>query len=132
MCIRPWRVYLVSGAALDQLKSALVAAAGSGSEPNIPPLPRRFAGLRSELGRDVYGVGVGIGRDDVLARKAAVLRNFDFFGAPVAAIVCMDRSLSSADAVAVGVGSAALQSVFPPSCAGHVYLPMYLGTRCSR
>jgi len=101
--IQPWRMYLVSGAALDRLKSALVAAAASGADPAIPPLPEKFKPLRSELGSQVYGVGLSIPRGDAASRRAAVLRNFDFFGAPLAALVCMDRELSIADSMSVGM-----------------------------
>ena len=34
---------------------------------------------------------------------AAVTRNFDFFGAPLAGIACMQRDLGPADAVSVGM-----------------------------
>jgi len=101
--IQPWRIYLVTGPALDRLNSALVAAAASEETPLIPPLPQKFAPLRSEMGRQVYGEGLGIPKEDAAGRKAAVLRNFDFFGAPVAAIVCMDQNLSSADTLSVGM-----------------------------
>ena len=36
-------------------------------------------------------------------RAAAVRQNYEFFGAPVAAIVCMDRELGLADALSVGM-----------------------------
>ncbi|KIK53363.1 hypothetical protein GYMLUDRAFT_179095 [Collybiopsis luxurians FD-317 M1] len=101
--IQPWRLYLLSGAAADRLKTALVAEASSGAEPLIPPLPDDFKHFRSELGKQVYGEGLGIERDDIEGRRAAVLRNFDFFGAPTAAIVCMNHMLSKADAVSVGM-----------------------------
>ncbi|KIK53367.1 hypothetical protein GYMLUDRAFT_49369 [Collybiopsis luxurians FD-317 M1] len=102
--IQPWRFYLLSGAAADRLKTALVAEASSGAEPLIPPLPDDCKHFRSELGKQVYGEGgLGIARDDIEGRRAAVLRNFDFFGAPTAAIVCMNNTLSKADAVSVGM-----------------------------
>jgi len=34
-----------------------------------------------------------------VSHAAAVIRNFDFFGAPLAGIVCMHRDLGPADAV---------------------------------
>ncbi|KAK3335487.1 Nitroreductase-like protein [Cercophora scortea] len=102
--IQPWCLYLLSGPALARLKTALLSAASSTpTGPAIPPLPAAFQRFRSALGQQVYGVGLGISHSDTAGRRAAVLRNFDFFGAPVAAIVCMDKRLSSADAVSVGM-----------------------------
>ncbi|MCJ1359830.1 MAG: hypothetical protein MMC33_009833 [Icmadophila ericetorum] len=100
--IQPWRMVFISGPALDRLKTALVDAAESGT-PNIPPLPDSFKHFRSELGREVYGVGMGITHDDKEGRRVAVLRNFEFFGAPLAAIVCMHQDLGPADALSVGM-----------------------------
>ncbi|KAK0618096.1 hypothetical protein B0T17DRAFT_618728 [Bombardia bombarda] len=88
----------------DRLKRALLAAANSSdAEPAIPPLPEAFAHFRSELGEEVFGVGLGIARSDTQARRAANLRNYDFFSAPVAVIVSMDRKLASVDAMTVGM-----------------------------
>lgn len=53
--VQPWRLCIVTGAALDRLKVALMEAATSGSEPNIPPLPKQFAPLRSEVGQSIFG-----------------------------------------------------------------------------
>ncbi|KAF9078352.1 nitroreductase [Rhodocollybia butyracea] len=101
--IQPWRLYILSGPTADRLKKALVAEASAGAVPRIPPLPDAFKHFRSELGKKIYGEGLGIPRDDFESRRAAVLRNFDFFGAPMAVIVCMDNTLSQADAMSVGM-----------------------------
>jgi len=42
---------------------------------------------------------MGITVADTARRAAAVMRNFDFFGAPLAGIVGMHRNLGPADAV---------------------------------
>jgi nitroreductase len=100
--IQPWRSYIVSGAARDRLREALLKAAEAGG-PNIPPLPAEFTHFRSDLGKQVYGKGMGIARDNVLGRAAAVMRNYEFFQAPVVAITCMHRDLDLQDAVGVGM-----------------------------
>jgi len=100
--IQPWHLIMVSGPRLERLKTALLAVA-SVSTPNIPPLPATFTHFRSELGALVYGVGMGIAHDDKEGRRAAVLHNYNFFGAPLAGILCMDRRLGSADALSVGM-----------------------------
>jgi nitroreductase len=46
---------------------------------------------------------MGISREDKKGYEAAVLRNWEFFGAPLAAIVCMHRELGPPDALSVGM-----------------------------
>ena len=70
--------------------------------PNIPPLPEAFQHYRQELGVQVYGA-MGIARDDKVHRQLAVLRNYEFFGAPVVGIVCMHRALGVADVLSAGM-----------------------------
>jgi nitroreductase len=65
-------------------------------------LPESFKHFRSELGVQVYGA-MGITREDRAGHAAAVLRNFEFFRAPLAGIVCMHKDLGPADAVSVGM-----------------------------
>jgi nitroreductase len=92
--IQPWHVVFASGAARDRLVAALLEAAQA-APPKVPALPEHFSHFRSETGKVVYG-SMGIARDDVAARRAAVLRNWEFFRAPLAGIVCMDRELGLA------------------------------------
>jgi nitroreductase len=99
--IQPWHVVFVSGAARDRLVAALLEAANAGP-PQVPALPEHFAHIRSETGKVVYG-SMGIARDDMAGRRAAVLRNWEFFRAPLAAIVCMDRELGLVDSLGVGM-----------------------------
>ena len=100
--IQPWHLVVVTGPRLHRLKAALHAVAST-STPNIPALPESFTHFRSELGLQVYGVGMGIGREDHEARREAVLRNYQFFGAPVIGILCMDKRLGAVDALGVGM-----------------------------
>jgi nitroreductase len=99
--IQPWHVYFVSGARRDRLVAALTAEAKR-RPPEIPPLPAPFQHFRRELGAQVYGA-MGIGLQDTEKHAAAVLRNWEFFRAPLACIVCMHRELTLADAVSVGM-----------------------------
>ena len=99
--IQPWHVIFASGACRDRLVAALVDEAQR-RPPNIPPLPKSFEHYRRELGVEVYGA-MGIAREDTAGHAAAVLRNWEFFRAPVAGIVCMHRDLGLADAVSVGM-----------------------------
>ncbi|RDH78691.1 nitroreductase [Mycolicibacterium moriokaense] len=99
--IQPWHLVLASGAARDRLVEALLEVAAVES-PAVPVLPESFAHMRRELGALVYG-SMGITRDDAEARRIAVLRNWEFFRAPLAGIVCMHRDLDHVDAMGVGM-----------------------------
>jgi nitroreductase len=99
--IQPWHMVFASGPPRDRLVTALVDEARR-RPPNIPPLPAAFQHFRSELGAQVYGA-MGITREDKAGHIAAVLRNWEFFRAPLAGIVCMHRDLGPADALSVGM-----------------------------
>lgn len=99
--VQPWHLVLASGAARDRLVRALLDEAES-TPPRVPALPEAFAHLRRELGAHVYGA-MGISRDDAEGRRIAVLRNWEFFRAPLAGIVCMHRDLHYVDSLGVGM-----------------------------
>jgi nitroreductase/heme-degrading monooxygenase HmoA len=101
--IQPWRLMCAVGAARDRLKDALLEAA-SHEAPHIPPLPKAFEHYRWELGAEVYGsMGITLKDEDKPRHRAAVMRNFEFFGAPLVAVVCMHHDLGPADALSVGM-----------------------------
>src|SRR5580704_12297131 len=100
--IQPWRMFIATGPDRDRLKEALLAVARERA-PHVPPLPEHFSHFRQELGAQVYGVGYGIASSDKEARRAAVLRNWEFFGAPLVGFVCIDKELGPADALGVGM-----------------------------
>ena len=99
--IQPWQVVFASGPARDRLVEALLEQAESAA-PRVPQLPPAFAHLRGELGAAVYG-SMGIARHDAEARRVAVLRNWEFFRAPLAGIICMHRDLDYVDSLGVGM-----------------------------
>ena len=99
--IQPWHLELVSGPALQRLVAALTHEARA-KPPVVPQLPQSFAHMRGELGAVVYG-SMGITRDDIDGRREAVLRNWEFFRAPLAGIVCMHRDLDHVDSLGVGM-----------------------------
>ncbi|WP_167108224.1 nitroreductase [Mycobacterium sp. DL592] len=99
--IQPWHVVFASGPPRDRLAEALLEQADIAA-PNVPALPESFAHLRSELGALVYGA-MGISRHDSEARRIAVLRNWEFFRAPLAGVVCMHSELDYVDALGVGM-----------------------------
>ena len=99
--VQPWQVVFASGPARDRLVEALLEEAQS-QPPVVPQLPPGFAHLRTELGGLVYG-SMGIARHDAEARRIAVLRNWEFFRAPLAGVVCMHRDLDFVDGMGVGM-----------------------------
>jgi nitroreductase len=99
--VQPWRVFIVSGPRRDRLVEALLEEAAV-ELPVTTGLPETFLPLRRELGALVYG-SMGIARHDADARRLAQLRNWEFFRAPVGAVVCMHRDLGLVDALGVGM-----------------------------
>jgi nitroreductase len=99
--IEPWHVVFVSGPPRDRLVAALLDEAKR-QPPAGAALPGRFQHFRTELGSQIYGA-MGIAREDKVGREAAILRNWEFFQAPVAGIVCLHRDLGLADALSVGM-----------------------------
>ena len=99
--VQPWHVVLTTGAARERLVAAMLAEARA-KPPNVPQLPESHAHLRRELGAVVYGA-MGIARDDVEGRQKAVLRNWEFFRAPLGGVVCMHRELGLVDSIGVGM-----------------------------
>ncbi|WP_256364327.1 nitroreductase [Mycobacterium sp. GA-1285] len=99
--VQPWRLYVASGPRRDRLVEALLAAA-TVDLPVTTGLPESFLELRQQLGALVYG-SMGIARHDAEARRIAQLRNWEFFRAPVGAVVCMHRDLGLVDSLGVGM-----------------------------
>ena len=98
---QPWHLVLASGSARKRLVDALVSEARV-REPDIPPLPAEFEGMRYELGEQLYG-SLGIAREDAEGRRNAVQLNWRFYNAPLAGIVCMNRELHHVDSLGVGM-----------------------------
>lgn len=99
--IQPWRLFITSGPCRDRLVETLLEAASAGF-PDSMGIPEAFLPLRQELGALVYGA-MGIARHDAEARRLARLRNWEFFRAPVGAVVCMHRDLGLVDSLGVGM-----------------------------
>lgn len=94
---QPWKVHCVTGERREQLTRAVLAAALNGEKseeyPYMPAaISEPYLTRRRRVGYELYRL-YGIKRDDYPRRKAAMLRNFEFFGAPVGLFFSMDRSL---------------------------------------
>lgn len=95
---QPWLVHIVRGQARRRISQAVRAVATAGNVhreydylPEVMEEP--YLSRRRKLGFDLYA-RYGIERSDIAARQAAMLRNFDFFGAPVGLFLSMDRKMT--------------------------------------
>jgi nitroreductase len=96
--IQPWKLHVVTGAALSRLTSAMGAthAAGEASrrEYEYYPLTWRTPYLerRRKVGWQLYELA-GVARGDKEAGLRQTGRNFAFFGAPVGLVFTIDSDL---------------------------------------
>ncbi len=105
--VQPWNVYVVSGAARDRLCSEMIAEVASGAAP-YPDFVWQM-GYKDELRQRQVGSAfalydaMGIERQDRERRTEAMLRNWDFFGAPHAMFFVMEKYLQLMGAVDLGI-----------------------------
>lgn len=96
--MQPWLVHAVSGESLDRLSQAVRREAETG-EPSLEyaylpeTIKEPYLSRRRKIGFDLYA-HYGIDKNDMPARKEAMLRNFDFFGARNGLFFTMDRDMS--------------------------------------
>lgn len=93
--IQPWLVHVVTGTARQRLAEAVLAAAEAGEqsleyEYLAAGMKEPWLSRRRQIGYKLYEI-YGIDRSDYAARKAVMLRNYEFFGAPVGIFFTMDR-----------------------------------------
>ena len=105
--VQPCRVYIVSGAKKDQLKDELVNAALSGAPANPDfewDLKYQAEHRERQFGSaNALYSAMGIERTDKQRRQIAMLRNWNFFGAPHAAFFTMAKYLKLKGAVDLGI-----------------------------
>lgn len=104
---QPWLVHVVRGKARDRLSERVKAAANAGETSfeydYMPALAREpYLSRRRKVGYDLYAL-YGIDRHDRAARHAAMLRNFDFFGAPIGIFFTMERELAFGSWIDMGM-----------------------------
>lgn len=96
--LQPWHLYVTTGAARQRLVDAILAAIDAG-EPTAreygvypavfrPPYDER----RKTVGKQLYGV-LGVPKGDAAGMARQFRRNYEFFGAPVGMILCIDRDM---------------------------------------
>lgn len=101
--LQPWNVYALAGSALAEFKR-IVAERIANEDPRrtkseYPIYPDPMFGpykeRREAHGLQLYG-SLGIGQHDAAGRLAQYKRNFEFFNAPVALFITIDRRLGPA------------------------------------
>ena len=97
--LQPWKVWAISGDPLKKFKNeirekALENPRGEGTEYKIypPDLKNPYEQRRRDVGEGMYHA-LDIPRDDKAARIAQVMKNFNFFGAPVGLFCFIDKGM---------------------------------------
>lgn len=105
--IQPCRAYVVSGASRDRLQRELVKEILSGRPVNPDfAWDVRYQGVHRERqfgSANALYSAMGIERKDKERRQVAMLRNWQFFGAPHAAFFTMEKYLQLTGAVDLGI-----------------------------
>jgi nitroreductase len=114
--VQPWLPHVVSSEALQRVRTALVAA-GAADRPIAPDWPAdgRHDGVYRERQYDaaaqLYGA-MGVERRDLAGRRAAYIRNHEFFGAPHVVFVFMQHPYDTREAVDIGMYAQTLMLLF--------------------
>jgi nitroreductase len=97
--LQPWNIFVLTGAALAELKKLAVERVASGDpwderefEIYPPALKSPYGERRAAFGKERYSA-LGIAREDWAARQRAAIGNWDCFGAPAALFCYIDRNL---------------------------------------
>lgn len=97
--LQPWHVDLVHGEAMARLKEIMRGKMAEGPSKetvqyDIYPrgLKAPYKDRRFEVGETLYGA-IGIPREDKISRMMWFARNFQFFNAPVALFLSLDRQM---------------------------------------
>jgi nitroreductase len=103
---QPWEFAVVGGKVMDELKRALVQKAEE-DMPENPDIPApafadRYLERRKENGRQLFEV-LGIAREDREKRRQWYLTGINFFGAPNAIIIYIDKSLGAWSILDTGI-----------------------------
>ncbi|NIH81559.1 nitroreductase [Amycolatopsis viridis] len=107
--LQPWHVYVVTAAALAELKARTGARAAAGDEgderqyPMYPPRLRSPYRERRDAAAAQRYAALGVERGDREARRRAVARNWDCFGAPAALFCYLDRDMGPAQWADLGM-----------------------------
>ncbi len=117
--LQPWVVHVLGGEELVRFKARLRERRASnpfGEGPEYPIYPESlvepYRARRGQCAEDMYAT-MGIPRENKAARLDFIAGNFDFWNAPVALFICIDRRLGATQWVDLGLY---LQTVMLLAC----------------
>lgn len=104
---QPWQAYVISGDRCKQFAKSLSEAVVSGAEskPDYDVTLGFFDEYRQrqvDCAYALYG-SMGIERGDKTGRMAAMLRNYEFFGAPHVVFIAMPKTFGIVNTLDVGI-----------------------------
>lgn len=107
--LQPWIIHALGGEALEGFKAKMReqrAANPFGEGPEYPIYPENlvepYRARRGQCAEDMYAT-LGIARENKAARLDFIAGNFEFWNAPVALFVCIDRHLGATQWVDLGL-----------------------------
>ena len=99
---QPWHCYVLSGEAKKSLTKAILNSSGMSPKGEFQMYPSKddmpsdlydvYMKRRRTLAAEMYRL-MGVSYQDKKGRVEAMMKNFDFFGAPVGIIVTCDRCI---------------------------------------
>ncbi|MDC3144124.1 nitroreductase [Pelagibacteraceae bacterium] len=93
--LQPWKIYVINSSSMDNFINFQKNWKGK-EEPPYPIYPEKlkepYRTSRYEVGEEMYAL-LGIKREDKVGRLNQMLKNFDFFGAPVGLFCFVDKQM---------------------------------------
>ena len=93
--LQPWKIYIINGVSMKNFLDFQIAwdQPDSGSYEIYPPkLKEPYRTSRYQVGEEMYSL-LNIGRDEKDKRIEQVMKNFEFFGAPVGLFCYIDKDM---------------------------------------
>ncbi len=106
--LQPWKLYVTMGTARQRLSRVLLDAIDAG-EPDTREYdvyPRLFTPeydrRRKSVGKQLYTL-LGVPKGDTAGMTRQFRKNYEFFGAPVGMILCVDRDMGDGQWIDCGI-----------------------------
>ncbi|MGQ9825603.1 MAG: nitroreductase [Desulfotomaculales bacterium] len=104
---QPWEVYVAGGETLNRIRKAFLERfeAGSPMQPDLPRPQEWPSALAQRMAESAARrlSAMGLSPDDEGVKRASMRRNYEFFGAPAVAYLCLERELTPGSIFAVGM-----------------------------
>jgi len=95
--LQPWKIFVINGSSMNKFLAHQLSwnKSDSGAYDIYPPkLKEPYRTSRYEMGEEMYAL-LNIPRDDKDKRIEQVMKNFEFFGAPVGLFCYIDKDMGS-------------------------------------